>query len=297
MSSRAQREAYFESGEGATEYRDCPGCDKCEANDGYVLRRGSWRPTKAHEYVFLLAKSDWYFCDAEAVREKAVMKPQRRLKQRDSDRDKAMRSDKVYEYRLRSKPEQEQQGRNPRTVWTINPGSYPGSHYAVFPEALPEFCIKAGTSEYGVCPICGSSWARVVEREPARSKDCPKTHASYNARGGEGQKKTGTVGRSGGGRVEGHSRTVSWRPTCNHDAEAVPATVLDMFCGSGTVGIVARKLGRHAILLDLSYPYLHDNARERLGLDKMKEWETGATVEEDADLSELPLFQSLEDAE
>jgi len=50
-------------------WADCPGCTVCEPNDGLVLRRGSWRPTKAHEYIFLLAKTADYFCDAEAVRE------------------------------------------------------------------------------------------------------------------------------------------------------------------------------------------------------------------------------------
>ena len=33
----------------SAQYRDCPGCLKCEKNGGYVLRRGSWRPTKGHE--------------------------------------------------------------------------------------------------------------------------------------------------------------------------------------------------------------------------------------------------------
>ena len=37
-------------------YMDCPGCKKCAENDGYILRRGSWRPTKAHEDVFVFAK-------------------------------------------------------------------------------------------------------------------------------------------------------------------------------------------------------------------------------------------------
>lgn len=45
--------------------------------------------------------------------------------------------------------------------------------------------------------------------------------------------------------------------------------VFDPFVGSGTTLLVARNLGRHGIGLDLSYNYLHDNARERLGYSRM----------------------------
>lgn len=38
---------------------------------------------------------------------------------------------------------------------------YPGAHFATFPEALVAPCIKAGTSERGVCPECGAPWQRV----------------------------------------------------------------------------------------------------------------------------------------
>lgn len=48
---------------------ECPGCPKCSPNDGYVLRKGSWRPTESHEYILMLAKSANYFGDGEAVKE------------------------------------------------------------------------------------------------------------------------------------------------------------------------------------------------------------------------------------
>ena len=54
----------------AGEWQACPGCAKCAANDGLVLRKGSWRHTSSHEMVFMLAKSDCYFADGEAVRER-----------------------------------------------------------------------------------------------------------------------------------------------------------------------------------------------------------------------------------
>lgn len=50
-------------------YIDCPGCEKCSPNGGYILRQGSWRPSRGHEYVFMFTKSPDYFCDADAVRQ------------------------------------------------------------------------------------------------------------------------------------------------------------------------------------------------------------------------------------
>jgi 16S rRNA G966 N2-methylase RsmD len=57
---------------------------------------------------------------------------------------------------------------------------------------------------------------------------------------------------------------------CRHDAEPVPAAVLDPFAGSGTVGRVANRLGRRAVLIDLSADYIDQamlrNAQAPLGL-------------------------------
>jgi len=58
-------------------WTDCPGCPKCERHGGFVMRRGAWRPTKGHEYVFMLTRSERYFCDAEAVRVPLVTKEKR----------------------------------------------------------------------------------------------------------------------------------------------------------------------------------------------------------------------------
>jgi 16S rRNA G966 N2-methylase RsmD len=50
--------------------------------------------------------------------------------------------------------------------------------------------------------------------------------------------------------------TTGWRPTCSCNADTVPAAVCDLFAGSGTVGLVAQKLGRRAVLIDASADYL-----------------------------------------
>ena len=61
------------------------------------------------------------------------------------------------------------------------------------------------------------------------------------------------------------TETLGWQPTCKHNAEITPCTVLDPFSGSGTTGEVAVKLGRRFIGIDLQKNY-EPLARERLGL-------------------------------
>jgi hypothetical protein len=58
--------------------------------------------------------------------------------------------------------------------------------------------------------------------------------------------------------------TLGWRPGCDCDAgDPIPATVLDPFGGSGTVGLVAEELDRDAILIDLNPDYT-EMARRRI---------------------------------
>ena len=76
--------------------------------------------------------------------------------------------------------------------------------------------------------------------------------------------------------------------------EKAPPIVADIFAGSGTTLLVARQLGRHAVGTDLSFAYLHDQARGRLSLDALEEWQTGGK-DGKGDLSELPLFAEMEE--
>ena len=56
--------------------------------------------------------------------------------------------------------------------------------------------------------------------------------------------------------------------------------------------VVARRLGRRGVGIDLSYPYLRDQARTRLGLDKLDAWRDGRK-EVETRLDELPLFEEM----
>ena len=140
------------------------------------------RPTRSHEYLFLLAKSSQYFYDAQAIAQ--------------------------YGGRLR---------RNARSVWTMNTEPFAGAHFATMPTALVERCIRAGS--------------------------------------------------------------------------ALGDTVCDPFCGSGTVPLVARALGRHSVGLDLSSVYLRQEARERLGLADLARWEGQLQQVPETLVDDLPLFR------
>jgi DNA modification methylase len=241
------------------------------------------RPSKAHEYVFLLSKSRKYYYDAVAIKETAVQYGKVQSPGSRSNGENPDRNDNDFAERNRGRVFTE---RNKRTVWTIATLPYTGAHFATFPPALVEPGIKAGTSEHGVCPICGAPWKRVIKYEamfrpklPVGSMDIKgvtRTTIGLKDRAKYGTKKPLFID--------------IWTPTCNHKAEPVPAVVLDIFVGSGTTLMVARQLGRSGIGLDLSYDYLHNQARRRLRLDALENWNAGEAKKADTDYSGLPLF-------
>jgi DNA modification methylase len=256
------------------------------------------RPTKAHEYLFLLSKSERYFYDHEAIKDPSVY-PDDDRKARASADHKTMPTNFVNGIRPKKQDEvgrRQYTGfnerwdnhdgtyttRNKRTVWEIPTVPFPGAHFATYPPALVEPCIKAGTSERGVCPVCGAPWIRIVNREQRGTPYEYKTIGIPGERSGRGRRP----GAMGNGLKSSY---VGWQPTCQHDADPRPALVLDPFAGSGTTGLVARSLGRNFIGLDLSLPYLRDIARERLSLTDLVEWTQGIQAGADG-YHDLPLF-------
>jgi site-specific DNA-methyltransferase (cytosine-N4-specific) len=89
------------------------------------------RPTRAHEYIFLLSKSERYYYDQEAIREQA--NAGERL-------------------------------RNRRSVWAVNTEAYPEAHFATFPAALIEPCLRAGAQpgDWVLDPFLGSGTVAAV---------------------------------------------------------------------------------------------------------------------------------------
>jgi len=207
------------------------------------------RPTKAHEYVFLLTKSPRYFYDAEAVAE-----PHKRLW--DASNGGNLSPDGIHKRhdgfteRGGHYPLPNPAGRNLRSVWEVATQPYSGSHFATFPERIPEIAIRAGTSERGCCPKCGAPWARKMAKKREFTRPIPD-HGKYaDGFKSEHRTKAGLVGRP----IVFESQTLGWKPTCQCDAgDPVPCIVLDPFAGSGTTGEVAYKLGRRFVMVDLAY--------------------------------------------
>ena len=196
------------------------------------------RPTRAHEYLFLLTKAERYYYDADAIREPHSPDGRKMTAAPLSDGSHANYKGADGHERWPNG------GRNKRSVWHLATQPYKGAHFATFPEKLVEPCILAGTSERGVCPDCGAPWERVVDRTPMeidRSNNHPPELRT---------RTSGTMTKPA------TSKTISWRASCacGHE-DTVPATVLDPFAGSGTVGIVANQHGRRAILVDLNAEY------------------------------------------
>jgi DNA modification methylase len=222
------------------------------------------RPTKAHEYVFLLSKAARYFYDADAVREAPTWSPPTGTK--NGHQRGGFVGGGINDGRTRIAlaggvgcPEG---GRNLRSVWTIASEPYPEAHFATFPPALARRCILAGTSAKGCCRACGAPWARVVDRlvphDPGRSLTAQ--HVIHAAMLSARAASTGArrLGQAYQDQLDANPpQTIGWTPACTCDAgQPIPCTVLDPFAGSGTVGEVAEQNGRHSILIELSPAYV-----------------------------------------
>ena len=96
------------------------------------------RPTRAHEYVFLLTKSDRYTYDAKAIAEPVMSDraPSRKAKAGGAGHD-ALRGGSAYDGT--------ETERNARSVWTIATQPYTGAHFATMPRTLAERCILSGS--------------------------------------------------------------------------------------------------------------------------------------------------------
>lgn len=236
-------------------YEDCPGCPKCTPNDGRVLQRGSWRPTASYEVVLMLAKQQGYFTDPERVKEVAVYGDHPRsvrglIKASETPGQPPHRGLRPG-VKANGAAESLQAGRNLRAVWALPPQPSRLKHYATFPERLVEICLKVSTPSGGVCSSCGAPWAPVVESTPmvfapsARHFELVATHVGSVATTLRGTQI-----------APARAATVGHRATCTCATSARPAIVLDPFSGSGTTGLVARRLGLWFCGVDASAKYV-----------------------------------------
>jgi DNA modification methylase len=207
------------------------------------------RPTKSHEYIFLLTKSARYWYDSFAVREphqdttgRARYGEGGNNPNNKNNRNPGTNSKPHVFNEYRQSPA----GRNKRTVWTVATHPLPQAHFASFPPKLIEPMILAGCPPK-VCVVCGSPWERVTEIVTIPTQNTP--NGSWDD--SNGYQKSGWLP---GKQEKSHT---GWNPTCDHpDADTEPGIVLDMFMGAGTVALVAIQHGRRWMGCELKPEYI-----------------------------------------
>lgn len=220
------------------------------------------RCTKAHEYVFLLTKSERYYYDSEAVSEPVESRWEeshyKYYRGKGTSHKKSQVATCSGEHSMAgayAKPT-----RNRRSVWTVTTKPYSGAHFAVMPPDLVEPCIKAGCPEQ-CCSVCGAGYERITQRDRAATRP------------GKATKTTGDSLVDGNRDPQRHITTVStlgWAPACDCAASGtMPGTVLDPFAGSGTTLAVAAELGRSGIGCELNPEYI-ELAEQRIAKSKAK---------------------------
>jgi len=203
------------------------------------------RCTKAHEYVFLLAKSERYYYDAEAVAEPSAYPGDNRALRTDTRKEVDRMCQDGGSRARTGNPTSDT--RNRRSVWTVSTKPYAGAHFATMPPDLVEPCIMAGTSAEGCCAACGAPWQRVVERERVATRPGTDTKVTGDSM---------TDGNRDPQRHVTEVKTVGWERTCECDeARVSPCTVLDPFNGAATVGLVSLQLQRRYIGIELNPDY------------------------------------------
>ena len=129
------------------------------------------RPTKAHEYIFLLTKNQRYYYDADAIKEPAsyagaVIS----LGEKSFAKRQALGTNVSPSGNGLSDTYVVPDGRNKRSVWEITTHPYPEAHFATYPEKLVEPCILAGCPQDGVVldPFAGSGTTCAVAQRLGR---------------------------------------------------------------------------------------------------------------------------------
>lgn len=212
------------------------------SRDGWVVRnRIVWsksnpmpdsaqdRLAVAHEDILFVTRGSSYFFDLDAIRIAHTSRASKPARVPVGPRVRRGRRDSGHSGIAKMLAEGRvghPNGKNPGSVWRVPTSSYRGAHFATFPEQLIERPILATCPER-VCSRCGQPW-----------------QGSYR-------------------RDEGELLRYDYRPGCDCGAGFRPGLVLDPFFGSGTVGVVAKRLGRDWLGIELNRDY-HRLAWQRL---------------------------------
>ncbi len=143
------------------------------------------RPSKAHEYMFLLSKSAKYYYDHDAIREKSTYDPNRLRGGREQNPIRAATLEYKDYHSGRTQrmagPVADPYTRNRRTVWTVATKPYKEAHFATFPPELIDPCILAGAPAGGLVmdPFMGSGTVAQVAKQHDRHYIGCELHQEY----------------------------------------------------------------------------------------------------------------------
>lgn len=245
------------------------------------------RCTKAHEYIFLLSKSERYYFNSEAMQEPAsgpgkICGPKNDAMRGDGDRTGIVRGDG--------------ENRNRRSVWTVATKPYKGAHFATFPPDLIRPCILAGCPPKGKRCDCdeviasplgsgsiedptmqtGRAGMNRPRRDNEGTRPITRREQRHEAIEMKASPHRAEIERECGPAFAHYIRTdrsgarplphdirkkymeagwITEAPSCTHPIEEA-GTVLDPFGGSGTTAQVALEEGRKAVLCELNTDYI-----------------------------------------
>jgi DNA modification methylase len=237
------------------------------------------RPTRGHEYIFLLTKSPSYFYDYYRVLEDTDEKPGGVQGFGAKDQKGTFRMDQNRTFQHYGK-------RNKRAVWRQSVSTFQGDHFATYPPKLIEPCIQSGTAERGCCSECGTPWERdfekvEVQRPAPIDKDALKLGYQEGVDiffPGDLDLDADTIPNETVTSLELIDKGWTKNCECKTD-ETTSCLVLDPFNGTGTTGEVALKNGQRYVGIELNPEYL------KIAKDRLKD--CGVYVKEVSTIEEI----------
>lgn len=220
------------------------------------------RFTVDYEPIFMFAKSKRYFFETQRQRtgkEYSWEEYGARLGkdwQNGKNRKETDLAEGMLNMKKRDGGRSHPEGRNMRTVWKIATKSFKEAHFATFPEALIETPIRAGCPEF-VCIKCGKPREKMIKNgERILGSHSRKAVGKY---GEASEREGGKMYYRGHGALIPNARyekIVEGYTDCGCGAGWQGGVCLDPFMGAGTTAVVARKLGRHYLGIELNPEYI-----------------------------------------